>query len=106
MTLHEFSIHEMEFSAYLLHFRNHLIVEPDSELLKGDYVLLVEIDLQTGEKTGKNIWFKIDEIDKSYEILGGAMYWKVDLKLPDDTELAKSKLKAVVSKSALEIDKP
>ena len=87
MTVHELFIDENEWSGYLLNIKSEVILEPDEELLKDNFIVLIAQDLNTGKRTNKLIIKQIKEIDKDYKLRDYKKYWRLFLTEPKDYHL-------------------
>lgn len=80
MQLHEFKMNENEFGRYFFGMSTNILIEPDEELAEGDIVKLTETAGMLDQETGRNITFRIKEIDRTHGKVKDVMIWNVELR--------------------------
>jgi hypothetical protein len=79
MKIHQFRMHEIEWTGYLLNFRTNLFLEPDQGISTGDIVILSECIYVTGNQTGRHLAFKIKNIDLMAGSIEDMIFWNCSL---------------------------
>lgn len=79
MQAHQFKMHEIEWSSYLLGFRSNIFLEADPEIQKGDIIILSEVIYVSAKETGRSLAFKIKDIDRQAGVNEGKIFWAISL---------------------------
>lgn len=77
--VHDFKIKDIEFSGFLLNFKNSLLIPSKRDVQIGDFVRMFENDEKSNILTGNNLMFKISYIDKTPGLIGLGYTWLIDL---------------------------